>query len=59
MIHQNNGVAVSNEIVHHSGKSHDVGRMQTDGRFVKNIQDARRPVADSTGQLHPLTFSRG
>ena len=59
MIHQQHGVPVRHQIMHHAGEPHDVGRMQTDGGLVQHIQHARGPVAHRAGQLHPLPLARG
>ena len=58
MIDQHDRVAVRNKIAHHAGQTHDIGRMQPDGRLVQHIQNARRAVADGAGKLHPLPLAR-
>ena len=57
VVNQNNGVPVSNQILHQAGKPGDVGRMQADRRFVQNIQHSGGAVTYRTGQLHPLPLS--
>ena len=59
VIDQNHGVAVSNKIVHHACKSHNVGRVKTNGRLVQYIEDSRRTVAHGSGKLHSLPLTRG
>ena len=59
VVNQQDGVAVSDEIVHHAVQTDDVRRMQTDGRLVQNVQNARRPVAHRPCELHPLPLSGG
>ena len=59
MIDQNDGVSICDEIVHHTGKPHNIGGMQTDGGFVQYIENAGGAVADGTGKLHPLALSGG
>ena len=59
MVDQNDGVAVIHQIVHHAGEADDVGRVQTDGRLIQHVEDARRAVAHGTGQLHPLALAGG
>lgn len=51
MVDQNDGVAVGDQIVHHTGQAHDIRRVQADGRLVKHIEDAGRAVAHCAGQL--------
>ena len=57
MVDQNDGVAVGDQIVHHTGQAHDIRRVQADGRLVKHIEDAGRAVAHCAGQLHPLALT--
>ena len=59
VVHQDDGVAVGHEVIHHARKPLQIRRMQADGRFVQHIQHARRPVPDGAGQLHPLALPRG
>ena len=59
VIHQQDGVPVRHQIVHHAGESHNVGRVQTDGGLVQHIQDAGGAVSDRAGKLHPLALARG
>ena len=57
MVDQNDGIAVGDQIVHHTGQAHDIRRVQADGRLVKHIEDAGRSVAHCAGQLHPLALT--
>ena len=59
MIHQQDRIAVSNQIPHYISQPHDIGGVQADGRFVQHIEDAGSAVAHRTGQLHPLSFPGG
>ena len=59
MIHQQDRIAVSNQIPHHIGQPHDIGRVQSDGRLVQHIEDTGCAVAHGSGQLHPLALSGG
>ena len=49
----------ADQIVHHPGQAHNIGRVQTDGRLVQHIENARCAVADGAGQLHPLALAGG
>ena len=59
VIHQHHRISIGNQILHHAGQPHDIGGMQTDGRLIQHIQDARGAVPDSSCQLHPLPLSGG
>ena len=59
MIHQQHGVTVPDQIVHDAVQSDDIGRMQSDGRLIQHVQDARRAVPDRPRQLHPLPLPGG
>ena len=59
VVHQNDRVAVGHEVVHHTGQTHDVRRMQADGRLIQHIEHAGGAVADGPGQLHPLALTGG
>ena len=57
VIDQNDGVAIGDQIIHDPFKAFNVGGMQTDRRFIKNVKDAGRAVADGSGQLGSLSFA--
>ena len=59
MVDQKNGIAVRDQVVHHTCQSDDIGGMKTDGRLVQNIEDSRSPVAHRAGKLHPLPLPGG
>ena len=59
VIDQNHGIAVRYQIVYHTGQPHNVGGVQSDGRLVQYIENARRAVAHGAGKLHTLTLARG
>ena len=59
MIDQNDGVPIGNQIVHHTGKPHNIGGMQTDGGLVQHIENTGGAVAHRAGKLHPLALSGG
>ena len=57
MVYQYDRIAVGDQIVHHIGQPHNIGRVQTDGRLIQHIQNACGTVADGTSQLHPLALA--
>ena len=59
VIHQHHRISVGNQILHHASQPHNIGGMQTDGRLIQHIQDARSAVPDRSCQLHPLPLSGG
>ena len=58
MIDDDDGISICTQIVHDTGQSFEIVRVQTDRRLIKNIEYAGRPVADGSCELHPLTFTR-
>ena len=59
MVHQKDGVAVPDQIVHDAGEPRDVGRMKADGRFVQHVEHSCSAVPHRPRQLHPLPFAGG
>ena len=61
MVDQQNRVPVPYQVVHDTVQSDNICGMQTDGRFIQNVQNPRCPVAHCAGQLHalPLTCGQG
>ena len=59
VIYKQHGVAVGDQIVHHTEQPLHIGRVQTDGRFVQHIQHAGGAVAHGPCQLHPLALAGG
>ena len=59
MVNQDHGVTVRDQVVHDPVQTDDVGRVQSDGGFVQDIQDSCGAVSDSPGKLHPLALSGG
>ncbi len=59
MIHQHDGVAVRDQIVHHAPQALDVGGVQADGGLVQHVEHAGGAVAHRAGQLHPLPLTCG
>ena len=57
VIHQENRISIRRQILHDPDKTQDIGGMQTDGRLVQHIQNARGAVPHRPGQLHSLTLS--
>ena len=49
VIHQYHRVTVLDQIVHDAGQSHDVGRVQADGRLVQHVEHAGGAVAGPRG----------
>ena len=58
MIDNDDGIPICTQIVHDTGQSFEIVRVQTDRRLIENIEHAGRPVADGSRELHPLTFTR-
>lgn len=40
VINQQDGIAIGDQIAHDADQADDIGRMQSDGRFIQNIQNA-------------------
>ena len=59
VVHQNDGVSVGNQVFHHTVQPHNIGRVQTDGRFIQHIQHPGGAVSNCPGQLHSLPLSGG
>ena len=59
MVYQNNGVAVSDQVMHHRIQPHNIRRMQTDGRLIQHIEHSCGTVPHCTCQLHPLSLPGG
>ena len=59
MVDQQNGISVPYQVVHDTVQADDICRMQTDGRFIQNVQNPRCPVAHCAGKLHALPLTRG
>ena len=59
MINQQDGITVPDQVVHYPVQPDNIGRVQSDGRLIENIQNAGCPVPDRPGQLHPLPLSGG
>ena len=59
VIHQHDRIAVVDQIAHDLFQPDDVGRMQTDRRFIQHVEHTAGAVAYGTGQLHALTLSGG
>ena len=57
MVYKHNRITIGDQILHNAGQSIEIGRMQADGRFVQNIEDPCRTVADRARKLHALTFA--
>ena len=57
VVHEDHGIAVRHEVVHHAGQSLEIGRVQADGRLVQHIEYARGAVAHRAGQLHALALA--
>ena len=59
MIHEDDGVAVRDQVMHDACESDDVGGVKPDGGLVQYVQDSCGAVAHCAGELHPLAFSGG
>ena len=59
MIHEKDGIAVGDQVVHDAVQTHDVGRVQPDGRLIQHVEYAGRAVAHGSRELHPLPFPGG
>ena len=59
MVNNYDGVSVCQQVVHDPCKALEVKRMETDRRFIKDIEYTCGTVPYCPGQLHPLPFSCG
>ena len=59
MVHEQDRVAVGDQVVHHARQPFQVRRVESDGRLVEDVQHARRPVPDRPGELHALALAGG
>ena len=59
VVHQEDRVAVGDQVVHHRRQPPEVGRVEADGGLVQHIEDAGGAVAHRPGQLHPLPLPGG
>ena len=59
MIDNDDGVPIRPQIIHHTGQTLEIIRMQADGRFVENIEDTCRAVADCPCELYSLPLTGG
>ena len=59
MVHQNDRVAIVDQVLHHAGQAGDVGRVQPNRGFIQHIQNAGSAVAHRAGQLHTLALTGG
>lgn len=57
VVHQDHGIAVCQQILHHTDQPLLIGRMQPDGWLVQHIQYPGGSVTHRPGQLHPLPLS--
>ena len=58
VIDEDDGVPVGHKLPHDVQQSVNVRGMESDGRLVKNVEHARRPIAHSTRELHTLPLPR-
>src|SRR5579872_4289891 len=59
MFHENQCVAKVAQMLEGAEQTAVVARVQADGRFVEDVQDAGQPAADLTGEPNPLRFAAG
>ena len=59
MVDQYDRVSIGDQGIHDSDETFDVGRVETDGRFVEDVQYAGGPVAYGPCHLSALSFSGG
>ena len=57
VVHDDDRIAVCQKVVHHAEESLDICRMQADRRLVEHVENACRPVAHRTRELHTLALS--
>ena len=57
MVHQQYRISIGHQIMHDCIQSHNIGRMQTDGRFIQHIKYACSPVSHCSCQLHSLPLA--
>ena len=59
VVHQDDGVAVGNQVPHDPPEALTIGGVQTDGGLVQHVEHPGGPVADGPGQLDPLPLAGG
>ena len=57
MIDDDNRIAVCLQVIHDAEQSFEIEGMQTNGRFIKNIEHTGCAVAHSSCKLYPLSFT--
>ena len=59
MVHQHDGVAICQQVVHDAEQALHVGGVKPDRGLVQHVEHARRPVAHGTGELDALALAGG
>ena len=59
VIHQDDGVAVGDQVPHNAPETFNIRGVQADGGLVQHVEHPGSPVADGPGQLDPLPLAGG
>jgi hypothetical protein len=57
VVHDDDRIAICQQVVHHAEEPFDICWMQADRRFVEHVENACRPIAHRTRELHALALS--
>ena len=59
VVHQQHGVSIGHQILHHPGEPHNVRGVQPYGGLVQHVEHPGGAVAHRSSQLHPLALPGG